>query len=91
MLSRVVLRPENGWLTSSHPVSECSIFRPDVSQADAQQVRHVPKWFPGATFRKFTSAGRHSLDISITVPFNIVKQRLQVRFHTFRCESTTSD
>ncbi|KAF9646708.1 cytochrome P450 [Thelephora ganbajun] len=40
-------------------------------------LKYVPKWFPGATFRKFTSEGKRSLDSSITVPFGIVKQRIR--------------
>jgi len=48
-----------------------------------QPVKYVPEWFPGATFRKFASAGKSSLDSSITVPFETVKRSMQVRLHIF--------
>jgi len=40
-------------------------------------LKYIPEWFPGATFRKVTSSGKCSLDSSITVPFETVKQRMR--------------
>ena len=49
-------------------------------------MKYVPDWFPGAGFKRFTSAGRELFDVAVNGPLDHVKESLKVgssMLHTY--------
>ena len=55
---------------------------PEGSNDLTSAVKYVPEWFPGAGFKTFAKRGKEKLDDFLNLPFQHVKESLEVREST---------
>lgn len=68
------------FLVDTFPIRTCSVTALlGESYSVPFAVKHVPEWFPGGGFKKFARSAKKTIDKSIDLPLQHVKESFQVR------------
>lgn len=72
------------WLVDSFPIRKCHQSVDRQIWLILREVRFIPKWFPGAKFRRLAEEWAEALYIQSLIPINYVKEQMVLSRPDFR-------